>query len=310
LNQTPAKRGSLFIEVVKDSMQSTLMGRVADLLEMIKFSHTIFALPFALTGLILASGGLPSPYVLAWVIVAMVGARTCAMAFNRIADTEIDAKNPRTAERHLPSGRIASRDAWVMTIAGALLMVFAAWMLNPLCLMLSPLALIVLFLYPYTKRFTALCHYVLGLALAAAPLGAWIAVTGEFSLKPLPLALAVLLWVAGFDVFYALQDLDFDSEEGLHSIPAKLGVKGALKLAAKLHIAMFLLLVSQLFIFNLGLWYIAGMALVGYLLFYEHALVTPNDLSRLDAAFFNMNGIISVVVFVATLTDVTLGGGW
>jgi len=286
------------------------MGRVSDLLEMIKFSHTIFALPFALTGLILASGGLPSLYVLTWVIVAMVGARTCAMAFNRIADVEIDSKNPRTADRHLPSGKIASRDAWVMTIAGALLLIFAAWMLNPLCLALSPVALAVLFLYPYTKRFTALCHYVLGLALAAAPLGAWIAVTGEFSFKPVPLALAVLLWVAGFDVFYALQDLEFDSEEGLHSIPAKLGVKDALKLAAKLHITMFLLLVSQIFTFGLGLWYIAGLVLVGYLLFYEHALVTPNDLSRLDAAFFNMNGIISVVVFVATLTDMTIGGGW
>ncbi|MBI5446367.1 MAG: UbiA family prenyltransferase, partial [Deltaproteobacteria bacterium] len=198
-------------------------GRVHALLEMIKFSHTVFALPFALTGLVLAAGGLPPLRTLLWVLAAMVGARTAAMAWNRIADREIDARNPRTAERHLPSGKVSSAEAWGLTIAGLLLMELSAWRLNPLCLRLSPIAVGVIFLYPYAKRFTSLCHYLLGLALSAAPLGAWVAVTGEWSLRIMPLGLAVLVWVAGFDVLYALQDFDFDCAEGLLSLPRKLG---------------------------------------------------------------------------------------
>jgi 4-hydroxybenzoate polyprenyltransferase len=286
-------------------MEQTARGRLHDLLEMIKFSHTIFALPFALTGMVLAAEGLPSFGVIFWVIVAMVGARTAAMTFNRIADWKIDAENPRTAERQLPSGKVTGGEAWLMLGVSVAALLFAAWMLNPLCLKLAPVALGALFLYPYTKRFTELCHYVLGICLAAAPLGAWIAVTGEFSWKILPLALAVIVWVAGFDVLYALQDLNYDREKGLHSLPVRLGVAGSLKLAKRLHYVMLALLALQMFIFGLGLWYFIGLSIVVYLILYEHSLVTPTDLTRMDAAFFTMNGVISVVVFIATFIDLS-----
>ncbi|MDW7710513.1 MAG: UbiA-like polyprenyltransferase [Deferrisomatales bacterium] len=287
-------------------MREAAWGRVGTLLEMIKFSHTVFALPFALTGMVLAAGGIPGLWTLFWIVAAMVGARTAAMAWNRIADARIDAANPRTADRHLPAGTVRPAEAWVLALGGAALLVLAAWALNPLCLALSPLALAVLFLYPYAKRFTTLCHYLLGLALAAAPLGAWIAVTGEWSWRIVPLGLAVLLWVAGFDVLYALQDEDFDRRAGLHSVPQRWGRGRALKLAGRLHAAVVVLLALQIPLFGLGLWYALGVAAVAALLLYEHALLTPRDLSRLDAAFFSMNGVISVVVFVATLVDVGL----
>jgi len=278
-------------------------SRVGTLLEMIKFSHTVFALPFALTGMVLAARGVPRPWTLFWFVAAMGGARTAAMAWNRIADAAIDARNPRTADRHLPTGKVGRREAWGLTLAGVALMELAAWALNPLCLALSPLALVVIFLYPYAKRFSALCHYLLGLALAAAPLGAWVAVTGEWSWRIVPLGVAVLLWVAGFDVLYALQDETFDREAGLHSVPRHYGRGRALKLAARLHILVVMLLVLQVPLFGLGFWYVLGAAAVAALLLYEHALVAARDLSRLDAAFFSMNGIISVVVFAATLLD-------
>jgi 4-hydroxybenzoate polyprenyltransferase len=279
---------------------------VGDLLEMIKFSHTVFALPFAFTGMVLAAGGLPGPGIVFWILVAMAGARSAAMAWNRIADTEIDARNPRTADRHLPAGLVTTVEAWGVVTAGVVALELAAWRLNPLCLRLSPVALGVIFLYPYTKRFTWLCHYLLGTALAAAPLGAWIAVTGSWSWRILPLAAGVVAWVAGFDILYALQDLDFDRDERLHSLPRRLGKGRALKAAARLHALLVLLLVAQIPLFGLGAWYGAGVLLVAGLLLHEHALLTPYDLSRLDAAFFTMNGAISVVVFAATLLDVLL----
>lgn len=281
-------------------------GRVGTLLEMIKFSHTVFALPFALTGMVLAAGGLPGPATVFWILVAMVGARTAAMAWNRIADAAIDARNPRTAARHLPAGTVRPVEAWGLTLGGVIVLLVAAWALNPLCLKLSPLALLVLFIYPYTKRFTAWCHYLLGLALAAAPLGAWVAVTGAFSWRIVPLGLAVLVWVAGFDILYALQDLAFDRAEGLHSVPQRLGVGRSLRRAARLHGALLALLVLQMPLFGLGWVYGLGLLLVAALLFYEHALLTPYDLRRLDAAFFTMNGVISVVVFAAVLLDLWL----
>ncbi len=280
--------------------------RVADLLEMIKFSHTVFALPFALTGMLLAADGVPSPGTVLWIVLAMVGARTAAMAWNRLADLRIDARNPRTAARHLPAGRVRRGEAWVLVLGGVALLELAAWALNPLCLRLSPLALAVIFLYPYTKRFTWLCHYLLGIALAAAPLGAWIAVTGTWSWRIVPLGVAVLVWVAGFDILYALQDLEFDRAEGLHSVPQRWGRGRALRVAARLHLVLVALLLLQIPLFGLGWWYGLGVLVVAALLLYEHALVTPYDLSRLDAAFFTMNGVISVVVFVATLLDVVL----
>ncbi len=287
-------------------MQATLRRRVADLLEMIKFSHTVFALPFALTGMVLAAGGVPSAGTVLWIVVAMVGARTAAMAWNRLADLHIDARNPRTAARHLPAGRVRRAEAWLLVLGGVALLELAAWALNPLCLRLSPLALAVIFLYPYTKRFTWLCHYLLGVALAAAPLGAWIAVTGAWSWRIVPLGIAVLVWVAGFDILYALQDLEFDREEGLHSVPQRWGRGRALRVAARLHLVLVGLLLLQIPLFGLGWWYGLGVLVVAALLLYEHALVTPYDLSRLDAAFFTMNGVISVVVFGATLLDVLL----
>lgn len=287
-------------------MRDGAWGRVGALLEMIKFSHTVFALPFALTGMLLAAGGVPGVRVLFWIVAAMVGARTSAMAWNRLADARIDAANPRTADRHLPAGRVQPGEAWALTLGGAALLVLAAWALNPLCLALSPLALAVLFLYPYAKRFTSLCHYLLGLALAAAPLGAWIAVTGAWSWRIVPLGLAVLLWVAGFDILYALQDEAFDRHTGLHSVPQRWGRGPALKRAARLHAAVVGLLALQIPLFGLGLWYALGVGAAAALLLYEHALLTPRDLSRLDAAFFSMNGVISIVVFAATLLDVGL----
>ncbi len=280
--------------------------RLGELLEMIKFSHTVFALPFALTGMVLAADGVPSLGTLAGIVAAMVGARTAAMAWNRLADADIDARNPRTADRHIPAGRVSRAEAWGLVVGGVALLELAAWWLNPLCLKLSPIALAVIFLYPYTKRFTWLCHFLLGLALAAAPLGAWIAVTGAWSWRILPLGVAVLLWVAGFDILYALQDLEFDRAEGLHSVPQRWGKGRALRVAGRLHAAVVLLLALQVPLFGLGGWYVLGLAVAAGLLLYEHALVTPYDLSRLDAAFFTMNGILSVVVFAATFADVVL----
>ncbi|NOY44168.1 MAG: UbiA family prenyltransferase [Deltaproteobacteria bacterium] len=287
-------------------MTTHALRRVSDLLEMIKFSHTLFALPFALTGMVLAARGVPSAGTVLGIVAAMVGARTAAMAWNRLADADLDARNPRTAGRHIPAGTVGRGEAWALVAGGVLLLEAAAWFLNPLCLKLSPIALAVIFLYPYTKRFTWLCHYLLGLALAAAPLGAWIAVTGSWSWRIAPLGLAVLLWTAGFDVLYALQDLEFDRTEGLHSIPQRWGRGRALRWAARLHLTMMALLVLQIPLFGLGWWYVVGLAVAGGLLLYEHALVTPYDLSRLDVAFFTMNGVVSVVVFLATFLDVVL----
>jgi len=287
-------------------MHEGVWSRVTALLEMIKFSHTVFALPFALTGMVLAARGIPGPTTIFWILVAMVGARTAAMAWNRIADAEIDGRNPRTAARHIPAGTVRPGEAWALVAAGVVLTLVAAWALNPLCLQLSPLALAVIFVYPYTKRFTSWSHYILGLALGAAPLGSWVAVTGEWSWRIVPLGLAVLLWVGGFDILYALQDLDFDRAEGLRSVPQRFGRGLSLKIAARLHAVLVVLLAAQIPLFGLGFWYALGVAAVALLLLYEHALLTPYDLSRLDAAFFTMNGVISVVVFAATLVDVVL----
>lgn len=308
LQSPPSRGGAPPPHRTEGFMAKSLFGRVKDLLEMIKFSHTIFALPFALTGLFLASGGMPEGRVLLWVIVAMAGARTSAMAMNRIIDRQIDAKNPRTASRHIPAGRVSLLDAWALTLGGAAALVFAAWMLNPLCLYLSPVALGAVYLYPYMKRFTSFCHYFLGVCLSAAPLGAWLAVRGEFDPRILPLALAVVVWVAGFDILYALQDMDFDKREGLNSIPARFGVRGALLLAKLLHIGMIALLGLQIELFHLGAIYKAGFVLVALLIIYEHSLLKPDDLRKLDAAFFNMNGIISVVVFLAVALDMAILG--
>lgn len=274
-----------------------------DYLRMIKFSHSVFALPFAFTSAILAARGIPELREILWITLAMVGARSGAMGLNRYIDRLIDARNPRTASRELPAGKISPAAALSFSLASLGLMVFAAWMLNPLCLKLSPLAIAVLVLYSYTKRFTWAAHFVLGLAIAAAPLGAWIAITGEVTREAWPLTLAVLFWLPGFDILYALQDREFDLAEGLRSIPVRFGVRNSLYLARVLHAASCAMLLWAGALFHLGLIYWLGFACVSGLFVYEHALVKPGDLSKLDMAFFNMNGYISLTVFLMTALD-------
>jgi 4-hydroxybenzoate polyprenyltransferase len=291
------------------AMSSAAWGKFVTLLEMIKFSHTVFAFPFALMGATLAalaSGRPPSAAQVLWICLAMVGARTAAMGLNRIIDARIDARNPRTAGRPLPAGKVTLIESWLLVIAASGLLLLAAAMLNPLCLALAPVALACFVLYAYCKRFTAMAHVVLGVCLAAAPVGAWIALRGDLQWPVLVLGMAVLLWVTGFDIFYALQDVDFDRSQGLHSLPVRLGVKNAILLGKLLHGGMLALLLVIPLGLPLGWLYFAGIVVTGALIAYEHQLVKADDLSRLDAAFFNMNGYISVTIFLFTLADVLL----
>ena len=286
----------------------TAFARVRIFLEMIKFSHTIFALPFAFTGALLAARGLPTLSQAGWIVCAMVGARTAAMGLNRVIDAEIDARNPRTSGRAIPAGLLGRGAVLSFSALSVLLMLFAASMLNPLCLYLSPVALGFILLYSYCKRFTSLAHLVLGICLAGAPLGAWIAIRGEAGLPAYLLALAVLFWVAGFDILYALQDLDFDRQNGLHSIPSKLGVAGSLWTARAFHLAACGFLAALYLSMQLGPFFLAGLVATCGMLLYEHWLLRNGNLDCLDAAFFNMNGYISVTLMLATLLD-TLSGG-
>ena len=280
-------------------------------LEMIKFEHSVFALPFALTGALLAfrQNGLDSPGIgrqILWIVVAMVAARSAAMAFNRLIDAEIDARNPRTRMRHIPAGTLSPKFAWCFTIAASLLLFFAAFELNSLCLRLSPLALAVLFFYSYTKRFTTFSHLVLGLSLGIAPAAAWIAVRGSLDPRILLLTGAVMFWTAGFDVIYSCQDYDFDREEGLWSIPRAIGIANALRVAKVLHVSMVLCLLALVYTLDLGALALAGVGAIAALLIYEHSLVKANDLSRVNAAFFTMNGYVSVLFFVFWAADIFL----
>lgn len=283
--------------------ESKLLNKFTLYLKMIKFSHSVFALPFAFTGAIMAVSGIPSPHQIFWIIAAMVGARSGAMGLNRIIDRKIDAANPRTQDREIPAGKIASKNVMFFTLISFLILILAAYMLNPLCLKLSPVAITVLFIYSYTKRFTWASHFVLGLSLSAAPLGAWLAVRGAFDIDILPLSLAVIFWLAGFDTLYALYDIEFDKKHGLYSIPQSFGIKKALYLARIFHIISVLLLIYTGLIFDRSIYYWIGMTIVSALFLYEHSLVKPNDLSKLDMAFFNMNGYISVTVFVFSMLD-------
>lgn len=286
----------------------SMFARVRVFLEMIKFTHTIFALPFAFTGALLAARGLPSLSQVGWIVCAMVGARTAAMGLNRVIDAEIDARNPRTSGRAIPAGLLGRGAVLVFIAISILLMLFAARMLNPLCLYLSPIALGFIFLYSYCKRFTSLAHVVLGICLAGAPLGAWIAVRGEAPLPAFLLAFAVMFWVAGFDILYALQDLEFDRKSGLHSIPVKLGLNGSLWTARLFHLLACLLLVAIYLTMHLGVFYLLGCVATCTMLLYEHWLLRGGNLEKLDAAFFNMNGYISVTILLTTLADTLLGG--
>ena len=282
------------------------MSRVAVYGRMIKFSHSVFALPFALASASLAAREGFRFSQIGWIVLAMLGARSAAMGFNRLADQAIDTRNPRTASRELPRGLLRRTEVWAFVLASAGLLVVAAARLNPLCLALSPLALAIVLGYSYTKRFTSLSHLVLGLALAVAPVGAWLGIRGRFAAEPLVLGLAVLLWVAGFDTIYACQDAEFDRREGLHSLPARLGVARALLLARLFHALAVLLLLALYALTPLHPVYLVGLFGVTALLVYEHSLVRADDLSRVDVAFFTLNGWISVGYFASTLLAVWL----
>jgi len=273
------------------------------LLAMVKFEHTLFALPFALISALVAAGGLPAGRTLGWMLVAMVGARTSAMAFNRLADEHLDRLNPRTQDRALPRGLVSRREAWLVTLVGAAALVVAAGMLNRLALALSPVALALVWGYSYSKRFSVLSHLLLGLCLGIAPVGAWIAVTGRVELTPLVLAAAVMLWTAGFDLIYACQDYDFDRQVGLHSLPARLGMGPALLVSLLLHGVMVGLLAWYGWLVEMLGWYWLGLAAASVILAYEHTLVSPRDLSRVNQAFFTVNGVVSVGLMVATAAD-------
>ena len=277
-------------------------------LEMIKFEHTVFALPFAFLGAILAADGLPSWQQILWITLAMVGARSAAMTFNRIIDVDFDAANPRTASRELPTGRLSTGFAWAFLFVSIAIFLIAAWSLNWLTFALSPVALLSVLGYSYAKRYTAFAHLILGWALAISPTAAWIAVRGTIDSEvPLLLSLLVLMWTAGFDVMYACQDYEFDKKAGLRSIPARFGIRNALWIARLFHVQAFFVLVLLYLVTGLGWLALAGVAAVGLLLIYQHTLVRPTDLSRMNAAFFTTNAFVSVILFVSFGAAVFVG---
>lgn len=278
---------------------STIIRNIGTTLEMIKIEHTLFALPFAFLGAVLAARGIPGGTQILWISLAMVGARSTAMAFNRIADRDYDARNPRTKARAIPAGALSVAFVLVFTVVGAGVFLFAAAMLNRLTLLLSPVALASIVLYSYTKRWTLVSHLALGWCLAIAPTGAWVAVRGAIdSPVPLLLSLVVMLWTAGFDVLYACQDHDFDRREGLYSIPARFGIANSLWISRLLHAGAFAALVALYFITNLGLLAAVGVVATGALLIYQHTLVRVDNLSRLNAAFFTTNAFVSIILLV------------
>lgn len=265
---------------------------------MIKFEHTLFALPFAFLGAVLAANGLPTWWQILWITVAMFGARSAAMTFNRIIDRKFDAENPRTANRELPSGKLSVSFAWTFLIASVILFEIAAYSLNWLTFALSPIALISVLGYSYAKRFTSFAHLILGWALAISPTAAWIAVRGELNdIEPIFLSLLVMMWTAGFDIMYACQDFEFDKKAGLRSIPARFGIKGALRIARMFHFQAFIVLLLLYAVTDLGWLAFAGVIAVGTLLIYQHTLVKANDLSKMNAAFFTTNAFVSVILF-------------
>jgi 4-hydroxybenzoate polyprenyltransferase len=283
-----------------------MLNKIKIILEMIKFEHTIFALPFAFTGALLAARGLPAWSTILWIAVAMVGARSAAMGFNRWADRVFDAENPRTSMRALPKGLVTPAQVILFTAVSSALLVFAAYRLNTLSFYLSPVALAIVFFYSYTKRFTFLSHAFLGLAICLAPIGSWIAVTGKIEPPALVLGAAVLFWLLGFDVLYALQDMDFDREAGLHSIPQQFGLRWSLWISRAAHAITMAALFWLYALLSLNWYYLTGVIIALCMIIYEHTLIKENDLSKLNIAFFNMNGYISVTIFVFTMLDVLL----
>ena len=283
-----------------------MFKKLAILLEMIKFKLTIFAMPFAFTGAFLAADGFPDIVVFFWVVLAMIGARTCAMGFNRIVDWKFDKANPRTASRAIPAGEVKLIEAWGLVIGSGPLFFFACYNLNTLTIILAPFALSLTLIYSLTKRFTSLCHVVLGIALAFSPLGGWVAVLGTLDGFPWILSVGVLFWVAGFDTIYACLDSDFDKSAKLHSLPSKIGPQNAFRLAGLFHAIAFICFTLTGVYSNLHFVYYIGIVLTAGALVYQHAIVKPEDLSRIHASFFQMNGLISVTLFFATWLSLIL----
>lgn len=282
----------------------TLFRQIGIMLEAIKFEHTIFALPFALIAALVAKDGWPTWHEMLWLLLAMVGARSSAMMMNRIADLEYDRRNPRTANRALPTGQISLMQAWIFILLATLLLVFSAAMLNRLALLLSPLAILILWGYSYSKRFTSLAHLWLGLALGIAPSAVWIALTGELTLTPIILSSAVILWTAGFDIIYSCQDQQFDKAEGLFSLPVRLGMAAALRVSSVLHLLAFLLLLNFALLAQLNFAFLLALVPVAILLIIQHRIISADNLERVNAAFFTANGLISILLLAGAAIDV------
>lgn len=286
------------------------MNKIKIFLEMIKFEHTVFALPFAYLGAFLAArylhGGFPTVLQLVWITLAMIGARTAAMSLNRLIDRHIDARNPRTTQRAIPAGLLGASEVYVYVLLSFALLAFAAYQLNLLALKLMPIAVFVLVIYSYMKRITWACHFVLGIALGLAPVGAWIGITGAWALPPVLLGLGVTVWVAGFDVVYACQDVEFDRREGLYSIPAVFGLTRGLEISAFVHVLAPLSFIAVGVLLQLGFLYFLGVGIAIILLYRQHRLVSASDLSKVGVAFFNLNGYLSVMLFVFSLLDLII----
>ena len=283
---------------------NNIKSKIVEYFELIKFEHTIFALPFALSGMLLASPTkFPALSIFIWVILAMLAGRTAAMALNRLIDAGIDKKNPRTSNRAIPAGRIKKFSAFILSIIAFTVMIFAVWQLPLICKQLLPLAILILVTYSFTKRFTHLSHFVLGGALGTAAGGGWLAVSGEFSLPVVLWGISVVFWVAGFDVIYAIQDIDFDRKNKLFSIPAWLGIKKSLLASKIFHFFTIVLLITLGLVYTVGIFYWFGIAFVACMLFWEHSLLKENDLSKINAAFFNINGYASIGIFIFILMD-------
>lgn len=276
--------------------------------ELVMFSHTLFSLPFSLVAMFWAAGGVPPFRVFFWIVVALFGARNGANALNRLVDKEIDAKNPRTAKRHIPMGIVKEKEALLIVVFCFALLILAAYELNPLCLKLLPVAMFFFIIYSYTKRFTWLCHVILGMACGGAPVGAWIAVTGKIEWPALVLGAAVMFWVAGFDVIYGSQDVDFDKRFGLHSIPVRFGVKNALRISSAFHVISILLLFYLYFLMKRGFFYLLGLIIISYFLYLEHKLVSPTDLKHVTIASYDINQIVSVLFFAFSFLDIFVAG--
>ncbi len=284
------------------------MQKLKVFFEMIKFEHTLFALPFAYLGAFLAANGVPPISKLFWITLAMIGARTAAMSLNRLIDRHIDARNPRTAQRAMPAGQLRTKEVYLYIVLSFLLLGYSAYQLNILALWLMPIAVFFLVLYSYTKRFTWACHIVLGISLGLAPAGAWIGVTGHWALAPVLLGLGVMTWVAGFDVVYACQDVEFDRREGLHSVPAIFGIQRGLEISAGLHIIAPIFFIAVGVVMSMSWLYYMGVAIAIVLLYRQHRLVSADDFSKIGVAFFDLNGYLSLLLFVFSIFDLTLLG--